>query len=233
MKKSNQFATSFLAQPLVAPVTLAILSAISTLSVAETVQSLEPVVVTATRVNQPLSEAASSITVVSEKEIAQTQPLTFAEILDTIPNVDTTSSTSVMYNRVSIRGSQPNQITYLIDGMRQDDLTMGGNRPMGVFADPEILKQVEVRNGGGSALYGNGGIGGTLALGTKSAADFLADSDKDFGALVKVGYGSDSISWSKSAYAFGRSDMWDVVAGVTRRDSGAAKTSYKGLRSTE
>ena len=26
--------------------------------------------------------------------------------------------------------------------------------------------------------------------------------------------------------------MWDVVAGVTRRDSGAAKTSYKGLRST-
>lgn len=61
MKKSNQFATSFLAQPLVAPVTLAILSAISTLSVAETVQSLEPVVVTATRVNQPLSEAASSI----------------------------------------------------------------------------------------------------------------------------------------------------------------------------
>ena len=176
-------------------------------------------VVTATRVNQPLSEAASSITVVSEKEIAQTQPLTFAEILDTIPNVDTTSSTSVMYNRVSIRGSQPNQITYLIDGMRQDDLTMGGNRPMGVFADPEILKQVEVRNGGGSALYGNGGIGGTLALETKSAADFLADSDKDFGALVKVGYGSDSISWSKSAYAFGRSDMWDVVAGVTRRDS--------------
>lgn len=79
-----------------------------------------------------------TITVVSEKEIAQTQPLTFAEILDTIPNVDTTSSTSVMYNRVSIRGSQPNQITYLIDGMRQDDLTMGGNRPMGVFADPEI-----------------------------------------------------------------------------------------------
>ena len=67
MKKSNQFATSFLAQPLVAPVTLAILSAISTLSVAETVQSVETVVVTATRVNQPLSEAASSITVVSDR----------------------------------------------------------------------------------------------------------------------------------------------------------------------
>ena len=131
MKKSNLSVTSFPAQPLVAPVTLAILSTISTLSAAETVQSVEPVVVTATRVNQPLSEAASSITVVSEEEIAQTQPLTFAELLDTIPNVDTTSSSSVMYNRVSIRGSQPNQITYLIDGMRQDDMTMGG-KPSGV-----------------------------------------------------------------------------------------------------
>lgn len=232
MKKSSHSVAGFSAKPVAAPLALAVLSAISTLSAAEPVQSVEPVVVTATRVSQPLSEAASSLTVVSEKEIAQTQPLTFAELLDTIPNVDTTSSNSVMFNRVSIRGSQPNQITYLIDGMRQDDMTMGGNRPMGVFADTEILKQVEVRNGGGSALYGNGGIGGTLALETKSAADFLADSDKDFGALFKVGYGSDSISWSKSAYAFGRSDMWDVVAGVTRRDSGAVKTSYKGKRST-
>ena len=234
MKKSSHSAAGFSVKPVAAPLTLAVavLSATSTLSAAEPVQSVEPVVVTATRVSQPLSEAASSLTVVSENEIAQTQPLTFAELLDTIPNVDTTSSSSVMYNRVSIRGSQPYQITYLIDGMRQDDMTMGGNRPMGVFADPEILKQVEVRNGGGSALYGNGGIGGTLALETKSAADFLADSDKDFGALFKVGYGSDSIAWSKSAYAFGRSDMWDVVAGVTRRDSGAAKTSYKGKRST-
>ena len=110
MKKSNQFVTSFPAQPLVAPVTLAILSVISTLSVAETVQSVEPVVVTATRVNQPLSEAASSITVVSEKEIVQTQPLTFAEILDTIPNVDTTSSTSVMYNLKVVQNRHDTQV---------------------------------------------------------------------------------------------------------------------------
>lgn len=148
MKKSSHSAAGFSVKPVAAPLTLAVavLSATSTLSAAEPVQSVEPVVVTATRVSQPLSEAASSLTVVSENEIEQTQPLTFAELLDTIPNVDTTSSSSVMYNRVSIRGSQPNQITYLIDGMRQDDMTVAGNRPMGVFADPEILKQVEVIN---------------------------------------------------------------------------------------
>lgn len=198
----------------------------------EVVVSDVPVVVTATRLSQPLSEATSSLTVVTSEQIQCDQPLTFVEILQTIPNVDIQSVGSLMDNRISIRGSQANQITYLIDGMRQDEMTSSGLRPMGAFIDPEILKQIEVRNGGGSALYGNGGIGGVLSLTTKTAADFLGDSDKDFGVLAKVGYASDAIAWSKSAYAFGRNDLWDVVVGVTRRDSGAAKTSYQGKRSS-
>ena len=54
---------------------------------------------------------------------------------------------------------------------------MAGNRPSGIFIDPEILKQVEVKHGGGSALYGNGGIGGTLAVTTMNANDFLKGTD--------------------------------------------------------
>ena len=65
-----------------------------------------------------------------------------------------------MNNRISIRGSGDREITYLIDGMRQDNQTIGGNRPSGIFMDSELLKQIEVKRGGGSALYGNGGIGG-------------------------------------------------------------------------
>lgn len=215
-----------------APLALA-LAAAFTLSAqaAETLSHPDPVVVTATRLPQPLSEAASSITAVSDLEAEERQALTLPELLSEIPNVDVTSQDSLIYSRVSIRGSTPQQITYLIDGMRQDDQTLGGNRPVGAMMDSEILKQAEVRHGGGSALYGNGGIGGALALTTKNASDFLEGTDKDFGALFKMGYASDTIAWSKSAYVFGRNDMWDVVAGVTRRDSGAAKTSKTGHRS--
>lgn len=71
----------------------------------------DPVVVTATRVAEPLSEAAASISVITAKTIEENVPQTFAETLLDVPNVDVTSSESVMFNRVSIRGSDANQIT--------------------------------------------------------------------------------------------------------------------------
>lgn len=194
--------------------------------------STQPVVVTATRTAQPLSQAASSISVLTQKDAEEIQPITFTELLLDIPNVDITSFDSVMNNRISIRGSGDREITYLIDGMRQDNQTIGGNRPSGIFMDSELLKQIEVKRGGGSALYGNGGIGGTIAVETKDAADFLRDSDKDFGATLKAGYVSDNLEWQKSAYVYGRTELWDVVAGVTRRDSGAATSSETGHRNT-
>ena len=42
---------------------------------------------------------------------------------------------------------------------------------------------------------------------------------------VKTGYASDTKEWQKSAYVFGRHDIWDVLVGVNRRDSGNVKNS--------
>ena len=150
------------------PLAAALLSALSGSLWAESAayQELDPVVVTATRTAQPLSQAASSISVVKAKDIEETVPQTFTDTLLDIPNVDVESSSSVMFSRIRIRGSEPNQITYLVDGLRQDDTTAAGNQFIGIFIDPELLKQVEVKRGGGSSLYGNGGIGGTLSVTT-------------------------------------------------------------------
>lgn len=173
----------------------------------KTAASTQPVVVTATRTAQPLNQAASSISVLTQKDAEEIQPITFTELLLDIPNVDVDAFNSVMYNRISIRGSGDRQVTYLVDGMRQDNQTLSGLHPSGIFMDSELLKQIEVKRGGGSALYGNGGIGGTIAVETKEAADFLRDSDKDFGATLKAGYVSDNLEWQKSAYVYGRTEL--------------------------
>lgn len=209
--------------------TLAGMPALAFAADAVPAHNLDPVVVTATRTAQPLSQAAASISVIEAQDLEQTATQTFTDALLDIPNVDVESSDSVMFSRISIRGSDANQITYLIDGMRQDDTTVGGNQFIGIFIDPEIIKQVEVKRGGGSSLYGNGGIGGTLAVTTKDAADFLAGSDRNYGSRVKTGYATDTQDWQKSVYAFGRYGMWDGVVGVNRRDGGDIKTS-KGKR---
>lgn len=154
----------------------------------------EPVVVVATRTAKTLNEAPSSVEVVTSETMDREGISTIAESLLDIPNVDVVSPESPVYSSISIRGSDRDQITYLIDGVRQDNYTMSGNRPAFIFVDPEMVKQVEVRRGGGSSLYGNGGIGGTLSVTTKTAQDLLKPG-QSYGAKLKTGYNSASREW--------------------------------------
>lgn len=189
------------------------------------------IVVTASRTEKTLDEALSSVEVVTQDILGKEQPTTIAETLLDIPNVDVEASGSPVFSRISIRGSDADQITYLIDGVRQDNYTMSGNRPAFIFVDPEMVRQVEVRRGGGSSLYGNGGIGGTLSVTTKNASDLLVPG-QNLGAKVKAGYFDEAKEWSKSAFVYGRQGILDAVVGYSRRDGGVLSTSRTGRRSS-
>ena len=110
----------------------------------------QTVVVTATRTEKALEDATASIAVIDAKQLATEAPATIFDALDGIPNVSVEGSDSPIYGKVSIRGGDPNQNIYLIDGVRQDNYTMSGNHPVGIFLDPELIKQLEVKRGGGS-----------------------------------------------------------------------------------
>lgn len=107
---------------------------------------------------------------------------------------------------------------------------MSGNRPAFMFADPEMIKQIEVRRGGGSSLYGNGGIGGTIAVTTKTAADLLKPG-RDFGAKLKAGYNNDADEFGQAAWLYGRKGPVDAVIGFSHRDGGKVISSSNGKRS--
>ena len=184
----------------------------------------EAVVVTATRTEKILQEASGSIEVIDSERLSSESPSTIFEALESVPNVSVQSADSAIYGKVSIRGGDFNQNIYLIDGLRQDNYTMSGNHPVGIFVDPELIKQVEVKRGGGSVLYGNGGIAGVIATTTKSAADFLSP-EESAGITVKSGYDSASHEWSRSAYVYGRTETIDALVAFTRRDAGDLKLS--------
>ena len=79
-----------------------------------------PVVVTATRTNKTLAEAASSLAVVTDEDIAERGYQTFGEALLDIPNVSVQSPDSPLFSRISIRGSDSNQITYVVAAIDND-----------------------------------------------------------------------------------------------------------------
>lgn len=196
----------------------------------ESIAEKAPVVVVATRTEKTLDEVPSSVEVISSEELEREQPRTIADALLDIPNIIVEAPENPVFTRVSIRGSDADQITYLIDGVRQDNYTMSGNRPAFLFIDPEMVKQIEVRRGGGSSLYGNGGIGGTIAVTTKTAQDLLKPGKK-FGARIKSGYESAAEEGSSSAFVYGQHGIFDAVIGISHREGGRLTTSKDGKRS--
>lgn len=205
-------------------------STLAQISAASQTISTGPVVVTASRTEKVLNEVPSSVVVVTGGQLEQENPRTLGDALLDIPNVMLEAPESPVFTRISIRGSDSDQISYLIDGVRQDNYTMSGNRPAFMFVDPEMIKQVEVRRGGGSSLYGNGGIGGTIAVTTKTAGDLLKPG-RDFGARLKLGYNDDDREFGQSAWLFGRKGPVDAVIGFSHRDGGKIISSSNGKRS--
>jgi vitamin B12 transporter len=112
----------------------------------------EPVIVTASRLREPLERALSSVTVITGEEIARQQALTVSEILRTVPGMDVQSSggTYGSMTDVRLRGAEPDQLLVLVDGMRVNSSWLSSFN----FADlpVENVERIEVVRGPASAL---------------------------------------------------------------------------------
>lgn len=122
---------------------------------------LDPIVVTATRIEQKASEQASSVSVVTREEIELKSPAVAGDVLRGIPGVDV-QRTGSPGNRenIKIRGGLAAHTLVMIDGFPVNSPTLGsfdiGSLPLDDF------ERVEVVRGAQSALYGSGALGGVV-----------------------------------------------------------------------
>jgi iron complex outermembrane receptor protein len=140
---------------------------------AEQPLALEPVVVTATRLPQPLSEVAGSVSVVEQLDIQGAQKTVgLEEALDRVPGVLVQSSQDFAQDvRIQIRGFGTRaafgirEIKVLLDGLpitdpdgqtQLDDIDLGA------------IQRIEVLRGPAGALYGNAS-GGVIEFFTEEA----------------------------------------------------------------
>ncbi|MEM7206730.1 MAG: TonB-dependent receptor [Pseudomonadota bacterium] len=73
-----------------------------------------------------------------------------------------------------------------------------------IAVEPELIKQVEIEAGAGSATAGPGALGGTVRFTTKNPEDLL-DADEDVGVLLKTMVQSNGSGNKNSATVFGQS----------------------------
>ncbi|MBI4607507.1 MAG: TonB-dependent receptor [Candidatus Rokubacteria bacterium] len=140
---------------------------------AEQPVQLEPVVVTAGRVEQRLSEVPASVTVLTEKEIRASAAQTVDDLLRQVPGFSLFRRSSSLVTHpttqgVSLRGIGPSgasRALVLVDGVPLND-PFGGwvywNRL------PRLgIERIEVVRGGASSVWGNYALGGVIHIVTR------------------------------------------------------------------
>ena len=127
---------------------------------------LGTVVVTATRTEQPIEQATTSISVVSEDDMQSRHAEAVSDVLRQVPGVDVSQSGSPGNSTsVFIRGADADQTLVLVDGVEMNSPTLGGFDFSTLNTDN--LDRIEVLRGAGGTLYGSEAVGGVINLLTK------------------------------------------------------------------
>src|SRR5438477_9497316 len=125
------------------------------------------VVVSATKIETPIDQLGSSVTVINDEEIARNQWRSLPDALQTVPGLNIVQTggpggkTSVF-----MRGSNSNHTKVLIDGVDANDPSQDGVFDFGQVLTSDIAR-VEVLRGPQSSLYGSDAIGGVVNIVTK------------------------------------------------------------------
>ncbi len=157
-----------------------------TSSHAFSVDQVEEVNVTSTRISSSLEEVPASVGLINEEMIKDSQAHSLSDLFSLIPNVSADLTPRSSGQKITIRGLDSSRLLILVDGARQN---FRNSHNSGLFVNTDLLKKVEVMKGPASSLYGSGAIGGVVSFVTKDASDFLKNGEK-FGGIVEAGYHS-------------------------------------------
>lgn len=133
---------------------------------AQEVEKLEPVVVTATKIETPQERLGASVTVITADEIEGKHYETVGDVLRQVPGVEIQRSGSLgKLTTLRIRGAGATQVQVLVDGLRVKSPTTGDFN----FSDLTIdqIERIEIVRGPQSTLYGADAIGGVVHIITK------------------------------------------------------------------
>lgn len=150
-------------------IAIAVTAAFSSSAFAQTSQDkmLERVVVTASRIEQPQSDALPHTTVITSEEIRNSQAVDLPTLLrheagiELVQNGGPGEQASLF-----MRGATPNQTLILIDGIPVRRQDFSGAAALEHIL-PEQIDHIEIVRGNVSAIYGSGAVGGVIQIFTK------------------------------------------------------------------
>lgn len=156
-------------------------------------KTLEPVVVTASRVEQLQKDAIPSTTVISSETIQNKKLADLPSLLKSEAGIDF-ARTGGAGQTVSVfmRGAESRQMLVILDGIPIRDAVGAGTIEMLSHIQPDQIDHIEVVRGNVSAIYGSGAMGGVIQIFTKQGTGKpTANVFAEYGShdTTKVGVG--------------------------------------------
>ena len=122
-----------------------------------------------------------------------------------------------MGKKIYLRNIGENMLNISIDGAEQAGAVFHHSGSISI--EPELLKQVEVEAGAGSATAGPGAMGGSVRFVTKDPSDLLKPGEKA-GALLKTQYFSNGemVKTSATVFAQDSAEKFGVILSAVNAD---------------
>ena len=180
---------------------------------------LDPIVVTASRNAQHLSDALPATTVFTRSDIDDSHAPDLATLLRGQAGIDVAQSGGLgSQTSLFVRGANSNQVLVLIDGLRVNAVGSGAASIAHLMIDQ--IDHIEIVRGNVSSLYGSEAIGGVIQIFTRGGAS----SDRA-GVGLSTEWGGDRTRAASfdATHAFGTSDA------RTRIGVAASYRSAKGF----
>jgi vitamin B12 transporter len=175
--------------------------------------ALRETVVTATRVEQPLSDLVADVSIVDSATIARSGATGVADVLARLPGIEIGRSGGVgNATSVFIRGAESRFTAVYIDGVRIDSQSTGGAAWEGIPLGQ--IDRIEVLRGPAAAVYGSDAIGGVIQLFTKRGEGPATP-------FVGVGIGSHNLRKTEAGLSgsAGEGGAFDYSLGVAHEES--------------
>lgn len=143
---------------------------------AETAEDLnagspDDIVVTASRaVSQP-REIGSAVTVITQESLDRNQITFVKDALIDVPGLAVSTDRPGNYTSVSIRGSNNDEVLWLVDGIKLGDPSATSTEFRAEHLIAADIGRIEVLRGNQSSLYGSDAIGGVINIITQRATE--------------------------------------------------------------
>ena len=174
------------------------------------VATLPEVVVTATRVSQPLTDLVADVTIVDRTQIERSGATGLGDLLARLPGVEMARNGGLGgITSVYLRGAETRFTALFIDGVRVDSQGTGG-----ASWDVIPLSQVdriEVLRGPAGAVYGSDAMGGVIQV-------FTRKGDGPASPYVGLSLGTYGTTKAEAGVS-GSQGKWDYALSLVRQES--------------